>query len=90
MPRFTPRQAWRAEFIHPFVGALYPVARSIRAAQQELKWIEQEVLDSATRKGWKINSAERLLEEKISLRARGVPLQYVLGENATHFEKYQH
>ena len=44
MPRVPPREITRAARIHPLVGKLMGVCRSIPEAKRELRWLEDEIL----------------------------------------------
>jgi hypothetical protein len=57
MPRVSPREIARATRMHPLLGQLMGVCRSIEAAKRELRWMEDEILRMDG------NSASRFLEK---------------------------
>jgi len=44
MPRVLPRDMARATRLHPFLGKLMGVCRTIEASKRELRWLEDEIL----------------------------------------------
>ena|SRR5947199_994100 len=44
MPRILPRDMAQASRIHPLMGKLMGVCRSVEVARKELRWLEDEVL----------------------------------------------
>ncbi|KAL2196349.1 S-adenosyl-L-methionine-dependent methyltransferase [Corynascus similis CBS 632.67] len=75
MPRLPPSLFWRARReISPLAAQLLPACRDLESAANELRWIREHVQDTKsaipnTLRVWKL----------VDKRARGVPLQYVLG-----------
>lgn len=44
MPRVSPREITRAARLHPLLGQLMGVCRTVDVAKRELKWMEDEIL----------------------------------------------
>ena len=86
MPRLPPRLLQQAARTDPLLAKLLPECRDLGSAQSELRWLRDHALDICSRKrndaanppngtkGWR-----NLLCEFVSQRARGRPLQYILG-----------
>ncbi|QLL31440.1 hypothetical protein HG536_0B03030 [Torulaspora globosa] len=68
MPRVSPAMVRKVASHDPLLGMLLPVCRTAEAARQELRWIRTE-----------LNHAGPSVRRACALRARSVPLQYVLG-----------
>lgn len=66
--RLRPRTIARARSIDPLLALLLPTVRDIRVAQQELKWLRQEISDPI-----------KLRRACIRRGHLNVPLQYILG-----------
>ena len=47
------------------------------SSQNELRWLGEHAAEVASKKG--LNDEKRLLQQYVSRRARGEPLQYILG-----------
>ena len=69
MPRLSPSLLRRARLISPYLAALLPACRDLPSAAAELRWIREHAV------GGPAGLAARLVRR----RARGEPLQYVLG-----------
>ncbi|CAR25004.1 S-adenosylmethionine-dependent methyltransferase [Lachancea thermotolerans CBS 6340] len=67
MVRIKPSVLKKACQINPLLPLLLPECRTIEAAQQELRWIQNEVSD------------KKRVRQCCMLRARHYPLQYLLG-----------
>ncbi|SCV05441.1 LANO_0H07558g1_1 [Lachancea nothofagi CBS 11611] len=67
MVRIKPSTIWQASKLNRFLPFLLPECRSIHAARQELRWIQDESNDDY--QVWK----------RCKLRYRHYPLQYILG-----------
>lgn len=74
MPRLSPRALYSASRLHPLLPLLLPQCRSLDLARNELRWLRDRVL-SARAPGWR-----RRLWSMCRLRSRGMPLQYILGD----------
>ncbi|KAK4044810.1 S-adenosyl-L-methionine-dependent methyltransferase [Parachaetomium inaequale] len=75
MPRLPPSLFWRARReISPLAAQLLPACRDLQSAANELRWIREHVQDTKSPIPAKLRVW--MLVEK---RAKGVPLQYVLG-----------
>jgi hypothetical protein len=44
MPRVAPREFAKAQRLHPLLGKLMGVCRSLSASKRELRWLEDEIL----------------------------------------------
>lgn len=44
MPRVAPRELAKASRLHPLLGKLMGVCRSLRSSKRELRWLEEEIL----------------------------------------------
>ncbi|OCL12924.1 hypothetical protein AOQ84DRAFT_333450 [Glonium stellatum] len=81
MPRLTTGLLRHARSIDPLLTLLLRPCRDISSAQNELRWLrehaiklEQNVNTRARVSGWRV-----LLRRLVAERARGKPLQYVMG-----------
>ena len=75
MPRLAPALVRKAYRISPGAAFLLPACRDLPSALNELRWIREHVR-SRPRPGL---SVEHQVRQLVRRRARGVPLQYVLG-----------
>lgn len=81
MPRVPTALLRKARTIDPFLPALLAPCRDLHTAQNELRWLREhvEAVAKARRaKGDKLAKGA-LLGQLVRERARGKPLQYVLG-----------
>lgn len=76
MPRIPPTLLRHARRINPLLPPLLPVCRDLRSSQNELKWLGEHATEVASKSGHK---HETLLEQYVNRRAKGEPLQYILG-----------
>lgn len=75
MPRLGPRILRRAFSLDPLLPLLLRECRDLRLAGNELRWLRQHALsNSGCPDGW------RRLRDLCRMRSRGVPLQYILGD----------
>lgn len=90
MPRLPPATIRNASRVGRHLTSLLQECRDIESARNELRWMKETVLDkhlAIPRQEWQVghtalwntSSAERLLESYVRRRARGEPLQYILG-----------
>jgi methylase of polypeptide subunit release factors len=92
MPRLAPSTIRQAHNISPHLATLLPACRSLEAARNELRWIREHARSlSRSGRGRRagVQSAaappvvyletEVLIRKLCEQRAKGVPLQYVLG-----------
>ncbi|CAK1361197.1 Release factor glutamine methyltransferase [Cercospora beticola] len=77
MPRIHPRDIWQARNTNKALLALLPVCRDLQGARNELRWLKQHAVAVSQQIGH--SRQPSLLTEFIDRRARGEPLQYVLG-----------
>lgn len=77
MPRVPPRDIIKANRIHPLLGKLMGVCRTIEASKRELYWMEDEVLCSDAEHIWRLIQKYRIpfqalpSDEMIHTRRRG-------------------
>ncbi|KAH6840969.1 S-adenosyl-L-methionine-dependent methyltransferase [Chaetomium sp. MPI-CAGE-AT-0009] len=75
MPRLPPSLFWRARCeISPMAAQLLPACRDLQSAANELRWIREYVQDTKSP-----IPAELRVWKLVEKRAKGIPLQYVLG-----------
>ncbi|KAK3671093.1 hypothetical protein LTR78_009054 [Recurvomyces mirabilis] len=74
MPRISPSLIRQASHIDQRLVRLLPICRDLPSARNELRWLAEH---AATKPG--NEHGKRLLEYYIRRRARGEPLQYILG-----------
>ena len=79
MPRIHPRDIWQARNINKALLALLPVCRDLEGARNELRWLKQHAVAVSQQIGQ--SRQPSLLTDFIDRRARGEPLQYVLGSD---------
>lgn len=81
MPRIPTSLLREARAINPFLPALLAPCRDLHAAQNELRWLRQHIKKNVeARRGPKIQqNANDVLAQLVKQRARGKPLQYILG-----------
>ncbi|KAJ4348073.1 uncharacterized protein N0V89_009445 [Didymosphaeria variabile] len=81
MPRIPTSLLRKAYAIDPLLPRLLPPCRDLRAAQNELRWLREHVDDVAQARSAKGGpfSKSAFLRDLVQQRARGRPLQYLLG-----------
>ncbi|KAF2640726.1 S-adenosyl-L-methionine-dependent methyltransferase [Massarina eburnea CBS 473.64] len=81
MPRLPPSILRRAHAIDRFLPPLLGPCRNLRAAQNELRWLREHVDKVAKARHAKGDTISKgsLLGDLVRQRARGKPLQYILG-----------
>lgn len=81
MPRINPKDVLRARSsANKALLPLLPVCRDLRSARNEVKWMKEHALDVSRRlKGGDSISHSLILSDCVHRRARGEPLQYILG-----------
>jgi methylase of polypeptide subunit release factors len=57
--------------------SLLPICRDLSSAQNELRWLGEHAAEVASKQG--LGKESRLLQRFVNRRARGEPLQYILG-----------
>lgn len=78
MPRIPPTLLRHARRIDPLLPPLLPVCRDLQSCRNELRWLDEhaaEVVSSNQPRG----NQQRLLRQYVTRRAKGEPLQYILG-----------
>lgn len=71
MPRISPVAIRQAHHISPYAAQLLPVCRDLQSALNEARWIREHVEERRGR--------DHEIAQLCRRRARGEPLQYVLG-----------
>jgi methylase of polypeptide subunit release factors len=81
MPRLPTALLRRAYAIDAHLPSLLGPCRDLRAAQNELRWLREHVdaVAKARRAKGHVLARSTLLKELVRQRARGKPLQYILG-----------
>jgi methylase of polypeptide subunit release factors len=81
MPRLPTALLRRAYTLDPHLPALLSPCRDLRTAQNELRWLREHVdaVAKARRAKGTVLSKPALLKDLVWQRARGKPLQYILG-----------
>lgn len=85
MPRLKPRLIIRASRIDPLIVKLLPECREIESAQNELKWLREHAQTVYAQRSKHFDATKplggwlSLFEGYVTQRARGKPLQYLLG-----------
>lgn len=78
MPRIPPTLLRHARRIDRLLPPLLPVCRDLSSSQNELKWLGEHAAEVACKRGI-VGDEKRLLQRYVTRRARGEPLQYILG-----------
>lgn len=81
MPRIPTALLRKARTIDPFLPALLAPCRDLHTAQNELRWLREHVEKVAKARRVKGDTLARgaLLGRLVRERAKGMPLQYLLG-----------
>jgi hypothetical protein len=77
MPRIPPTLLRLARRRNRLLPSLLPVCRDLPSSQNELRWLGEHAAEVASKQGLKDDKS--LLQQYVSRRARGEPLQYILG-----------
>lgn len=77
MPRIPPTLLRLARRRNRLLPSLLPVCRDLPSSQNELRWLGEHAAEVASKQGLKDDQS--LLQQYVSRRARGEPLQYILG-----------
>lgn len=77
MPRLDQSLIYKARKISPYLPLILQATRTLPSAINELRWLKEYVEDSNPRL-CRLKTKRKLLE-LVKKRARGVPLQYILG-----------
>lgn len=77
MPRISPKDLIRARATSKALLSLLPVCRDLASANSELRWLQEYAINVSQRTA--APNHERFLKDLVARRARGEPLQYILG-----------
>jgi methylase of polypeptide subunit release factors len=77
MPRIPPTLLRHARCLDRLLPSLLPVCRDLSSAQNELRWLGEHAAELASKQG--LGKENRLIQGFVNRRARGEPLQYILG-----------
>ncbi len=78
MPRISPSLLRKAGACNPYLSSLLPVCRDLQSARNELRWLKEHATRNSLQQN-DIKNTEFLLRRYVRRRARGEPLQYILG-----------
>ncbi|KAH0024629.1 modification methylase HemK, partial [Aureobasidium melanogenum] len=80
MPRLTPRILHQARKVDPLLPLVLQGTRDLASAKNELRWLKEYVLEQQQNKqGLGSYSIQQQLRKLCVDRARGKPLQYIMG-----------
>ena len=77
MPRIPPTLLRLARRRNRLLPSLLPVCRDLPSSQNELRWLGEHAAEVASKQG--LRDENSLLQQYVSRRAKGEPLQYILG-----------
>lgn len=78
MPRIPPTLLRHARRIDPLLPPLLPVCRDLQSCRNELRWLDEHAAEVVSSKQPRGNQ-QHLLRQYVNRRAKGEPLQYILG-----------
>lgn len=80
MPRIRPKDILRAKSAaNKSLLSLLPICRDLSSARKEVKWMTEHALTISQRLQGGTVHYSRFLSDYVHRRARGEPLQYILG-----------
>ena len=77
MPRIPPTLLRHARRLNRLLPSLLPVCRDLPSSQNELRWLGEHAAEVSSKQC--VRDEKRLLQQFVTRRARGEPLQYILG-----------
>lgn len=80
MPRIPPTLLRHARRIDRLLPSLLPVCRDLQSSRNELRWLGEHASEViASQHADNSNNKRHLLQHYVNRRAKGEPLQYILG-----------
>lgn len=80
MPRLSPRILHWARKIHSLLPLILQGTRDLASAKHELRWLREYVMEQQQNKqNFKTCNVQQQLRKLCVERARGKPLQYIMG-----------
>ena len=79
MPRIPPTLLRHARRIDRLLPPLLPVCRDLQSSRNELRWLGEHAAVVAASQHADTGNERHLLQQYVNRRAKGEPLQYILG-----------
>jgi hypothetical protein len=79
MPRIPPTLLRHARRIDRLLPPLIPVCRDLQSSRNELRWLGEHAAEAVSSQHADPSNEKHLLRQYVSRRAKGEPLQYILG-----------
>ena len=79
MPRIPPTLFRHARRIDRLLPPLLPVCRDLQSSRNELRWLGEHAAVVAASQHADTGNERHLLQQYVNRRAKGEPLQYILG-----------
>ena len=79
MPRIPPTLLRHARRIDRLLPPLLPVCRDLQSSQNELRWLGEHAAEVVASQHVGTSNQRHLLQQYVNRRAKGEPLQYILG-----------
>jgi hypothetical protein len=79
MPRIPPTLLRHARRIDRLLPPLLPVCRDLQSSRNELRWLGEHAAEVVASQHAGTSTEKHLLRQYVNRRAKGEPLQYILG-----------
>ena len=79
MPRIPPTLLRHARRIDRLLPPLLPVCRDLQSSRNELRWLGEHAAEVVASQHADTGNERHLLQQYVNRRAKGEPLQYILG-----------